>query len=61
MPLSSFSVDHLLLDTQPTLESRWFSSETPLEETEFLFASGYQLERASGLGIWISFHFSLEL
>lgn len=56
MPLSSFSVDHLLVDVKPTLRV-FFSSETSLEETKFSFASGYQLERAAELGMEACMHF----
>lgn len=35
-----------------------FPSETLLEETEFLFASGYQLERAFELGMGECVHFT---
>lgn len=43
-------VGHLLLGMGSTLKSVFFSpSETPLEKTNFLFASGYQLEIISGL------------
>jgi hypothetical protein len=35
MPLSSFSLDHLLLGMLPILRIVYFLSETPLEETRF--------------------------
>lgn len=34
-----------------------FPSETPLEKINFSFASGYQLEIASGLGMEAYIHF----
>lgn len=47
VPLSSFSVGHLLWSSCSTLK-RNFISETPLEKTKFSFANGYALEIASG-------------
>ena len=38
-----------------------FPSETPLEKTKCSFASGYQLEIASGLGMEVCAHFSFKL
>lgn len=40
MPLSSFSVDHLLLGMQSTHKSIWFGSETPWKKTNFSLARG---------------------
>lgn len=48
MLLSFFSVGHLLLHAA-SLRGLCFPCETPLEETKFSFASGYQLEKASEL------------
>lgn len=42
----------------PNLKSGLFPSETPLEKTNFLFTSGYQLEVPSELGIGTCVHFS---
>lgn len=56
MPLSLFSIDHLLVDVKPTLRV-CFSSETSLEGTKFSFVSGYQLERAAELGMEACMHF----
>lgn len=52
VPLSLFSVGHLLLGLH-TL----FPSETPLEKIKFPFVSGYQLEVACVLGIGVCAHF----
>ena len=56
MLLSSFSVGLRLLGKPPTLKC-CFPSETPLEETKVSFASGYQLEITSGLGMRSCIHF----
>ena len=55
MLVSSFCVRHLLLGSMatmvPTLKSGLLPSETSLNKTNFSFASGYQSEIASGLGL----------
>lgn len=48
-PLSSFSVDCLLLSISVPWRIVCFSSEMPLEETKFSFSRGYQLDIASRL------------
>lgn len=41
MPLNLSCIGHLLLGMAPTLKSGVFPSETSLEKTQFLFASGF--------------------
>lgn len=48
-PLSSFSVDCLLLSISVPWRIVCFSNEMPLEETKFSFSRGYQLDIASRL------------
>ena len=49
--LSSFCLDHLLLGRGLSLRVVYIFSETSLEENNFSFANGYQLEIALGLGM----------
>lgn len=49
MPLSLISVDHLLLDNEPTHKSSCFHNETSSKKTISSFANNYQLEIVSGL------------
>ena len=51
MLLSLFCVDHLLLGLGPALKNGLVTNETLFRKTNFLFVSGYQLEKASGLGV----------
>lgn len=51
---------HFLLATchwicRPSLRVVSFPSETPWKENKFLFANGYQLEMASGMGACVHF------
>lgn len=48
MPSSSFPVGHHAIS---------FPSETPLEQTNVFFTSGYQLEIPPGLGMGVGFYF----
>ena len=58
MLLSSLSVGYLQLGRQRTHKrNSCFPSETLLEKTKFSFASGYQLEMVSGLGMRACVHF----
>jgi hypothetical protein len=60
MPLSLLPVDHLLLGITLPLKVVCFSNETALEKTKISFASGYQLEIASGLEMETCVHFSVH-
>lgn len=51
----------LLMGMQLIPKSSMFSSKIPLEKTGFVFASGYQLAIASGLGMGAIVHFSFQL
>ena len=53
-----FSLGCILLGIE-AFKSVCFPSETSLEKTKFPFASGYQLEIASGLAMeaYVHFHF----
>lgn len=51
LPLSSFSVGHLLLGMRPALRVIRFPSEPHLGKTRFSFANGFQWVIAAGLGM----------
>jgi hypothetical protein len=61
IPLSSFSVGISSWAHSLPLRAVCFPSESPLEETNFSFASVYQLEMASELGTGACVHLTVHL